>query len=228
MNGTPRGTQPTSADPPKGTRLAPEERRRRILSAAAKVFRDHDYESVSLDQLSAAAGVTRGLLHHYFGSKRELFLAVVQRQVTIPADLAVVPPDAGPDLAGTVHAAVEMWLQITEASGGLWSAAGASFQNDDLDRVLTTARDDLVERMIDQLPFPPELDRSLLRSALRCYAATARTATDEWLVNRTLSRSQTAALLETTLLTLVSAVVPAMTHAGGATPQTPPRANDGP
>jgi hypothetical protein len=74
--------------------------------------------------------------------------------------------------------------------------------------------------MIDELPFPPDLDRHLLRSGLRSYSALARVATDEWLVERALDRGQVASLLEAALLALVDRVVPAMESA--------PRARSGP
>ncbi len=61
------------------TRLSPDARRQQILDAAGRLYRERRYDDVSIEELAAAAGVARGLLHHYFGSKRELFLAVMTR-----------------------------------------------------------------------------------------------------------------------------------------------------
>lgn len=207
--------EPSTED--RRVRLAPAERRQQILAAAATRFRREGFAAVSLEQVAADAGVTRGLLHHYFGTKRELFLAVVRREVRVPSSVPIVPTGTSGDLDAVLAVCVDWWLDLVEVAGGLWpGAAGSSgFADSDVDDVLTAARDDLVERMLDEVPFP-DADRSLLRSALRCFAALARVATDEWFLSGTLSRKQVRALLLTSLSDLVGRTVPAMQEAGAA------------
>ena len=206
------------------TRLEPDLRRKQILGSAAALFRGGDYADVSLEDVAERAGVTRGLLHHYFGSKRALFLEVLRREVSIPSGMPIVPRDLSGDFPSVVTACVAMWMAMIEDSGGLLaglSSNGGSrgMAGIDVDAVLDEARDALVDRMIDEVPFPAHLDRGLLRSALRCYAAFARVASDEWLVHHTLDRDQTAALFELSLVSLVD-VVGAMGAMGamGASP----------
>ena len=197
------------------TRLDPDLRRAQILDAATEIFREQEYSAVSLDAVAAAAGVTRGLLHHYFGSKRGLYLEVVEGVVRIPAETQLIPDGTTGELADVLAVCVESWMRMIESAGGLWSsAAGAGgFAESDVDVVITRARDELVERMVAELPFPDALDVDLLRSALRAFAAWARVATDEWLVQRTLSRDRTAAMLLAALLAIVESVVPSMMEA---------------
>jgi AcrR family transcriptional regulator len=197
------------------TRLEPDLRRKEILAAATVLFREHGYAGVSLEDVAGRAGVTRGLLHHYFGSKRALFLEVLERQVHIPAGMPIVPRDVSGDFASVIKACVQMWMTMIEGSGGLLAGipgtgSTGGIAGTDVDAVLENAREDLVTRMLAEVPFPADLDRDLLRSALRCYAAFARVASDEWLVHHTLDREQTEVLFERTLLALVDAVVPAM------------------
>ena len=92
---------------------------------------------------------------------------------------------------------VDGWLSLIAAAGDLWSVSTGSFGfgDNDLDRLLVDARDDLVQRMIDELPFQAGLDRDLLAAALRSYAALARVAGQEWLRAGTINRAQAAALL---------------------------------
>ena len=170
---------------------------------------------MSLDSVATSAGVTRGLLHHYFGSKRGLYLAVVERAVRVPSTAPLIPEGTSGELSDVLAACVEGWMRMIEAAGGLWSggAGGGGFSVGDVDAILVDARDELVERMIDEVPFPDHLDRDLLRSALRAFAAFTRVATDEWLVRRSLTRQEASAMLHAALLSVVDRIVPAMERA---------------
>lgn len=197
------------------TRLDPDLRREQILDAADTLFRSEEYSAVSLDSVATSAGVTRGLLHHYFGSKRGLYLAVVERAVRVPSTAPLIPEETSGELSDVLAACVEGWMRMIEAAGGLWSggAGGGGFSVGDVDAILVDARDELVERMIDEVPFPDHLDRDLLRSALRAFAAFTRVATDEWLVRRSLTRQEASAMLHAALLSVVDRIVPAMERA---------------
>ena len=62
-------------------RLPPEQRRRQLVAAAVEVFAERPEEDVRMEDLAAAAGVTRNLLFHYFDGKaalhREAVLAAI-------------------------------------------------------------------------------------------------------------------------------------------------------
>lgn len=196
---------------PTRTRLEPEARRDQILVAAEALFRESEYSSVPLAAVAERAGVTRGLVHHYFGSKRDLYLAVIERSVGIPAEVRLIPPGATGTLEEIIGACVRSWMQLIRTAGGLWSGLADTGGGDpELDAIVVRARDDLVERMIDELPFPPEADPDLLRPALRSFAAFARAASTEWLVRRTMNTATTEVLLRSTLLSLVEDVLPEM------------------
>ena len=55
------------------------ENRVRLIAAARQAFAEHGYAAASMDDLTAAAGLTRGALYHSFGNKRGLFAAVVEQ-----------------------------------------------------------------------------------------------------------------------------------------------------
>lgn len=50
-----------------------------LLDAAAEIFGRRGYAAASLDEIAAAAGFTRGAITFNFGSKEDLFLAVIER-----------------------------------------------------------------------------------------------------------------------------------------------------
>lgn len=58
-------------------RLAKE---RRILDSALKVFADQGYSGTSMDAIAALAGVSKPTLYQYFGSKEQLFAAIMLEQ----------------------------------------------------------------------------------------------------------------------------------------------------
>ncbi len=58
-------------------RLSPAERRSKIFSASVGLFAARGYDGVSMDEIAAAAGVTKPVLYDHFQSKQALFRAVL-------------------------------------------------------------------------------------------------------------------------------------------------------
>lgn len=54
-----------------------EANRTRLIAAARVAFAAHGFAGASMDELTAAAGLTRGALYHGFGDKKGLLAAVV-------------------------------------------------------------------------------------------------------------------------------------------------------
>lgn len=64
--------------PPEPTPRIPREQvRRRLLAAAARVFADRGYANSRLEDVARAAGFTKGAVYSNFGSKQDLFAAVL-------------------------------------------------------------------------------------------------------------------------------------------------------
>lgn len=60
------------------------ERRNQLIDTALDVFAEKGMESATVKDLAEAAGVAQGLIYHYFRSKEELLLAVVERHSFLP------------------------------------------------------------------------------------------------------------------------------------------------
>ena len=63
------------------TRLTPEQRRTQLLDLGAHLFATRSVEEISIDVLAEEAGVSRGLLYHYFGNKSDFREAVIRHAV---------------------------------------------------------------------------------------------------------------------------------------------------
>jgi|AGTN01.3.fsa_nt_gi Transcriptional regulator len=60
----------------------PEDKRHKILQASLAEFAEHGYSGASTNRIVQAAGISKGLLFHYFGSKKELFLYVLDHTIS--------------------------------------------------------------------------------------------------------------------------------------------------
>jgi len=86
---------------PTRTRLPRAEREQQLLDIAHARFAAHGYGAVTMDDVAAAAGVTKPLLYAYFGNKERLYLACMERAgdamlATVIAEVAAAqgPADA--------------------------------------------------------------------------------------------------------------------------------------
>jgi AcrR family transcriptional regulator len=203
-----------TAPAPRWQRLDHDERRRQILACARRLFSERSYDAVSTTDIAAEAGVARGLLHHYFGTKRDLYLQVVRELMRMPSN--PVPLQApGRGLDHVIEESVDRWLTMLQRNRGTWLAANATRGlgggDPELDAILEDAREEAADRLIEALQTyeartaPPEL-----RAAIRAYSGFAEAASIEWLARERLTREQTHRLLTNTFLNLVNEVLPAI------------------
>ncbi len=101
----------TSGRPPsRDERRA--ETRRRLLAAARQVFAAKGFHGASVEEVAAAAGYTKGAVYSNFGSKEDLFLAIIDERIAdqtakveaIGADADADPSELEQGLAEHVRA----------------------------------------------------------------------------------------------------------------------------
>ena len=93
-------------------RMTPEDRRRQLVGIGLRKFVEQPVQDLSLDEVAAEAGVSRGLLFHYFPSKTDYHRAVVEaawRRVG-----RTVTPDADAVGPAAVRQVVERFLRQVE------------------------------------------------------------------------------------------------------------------
>ena len=184
--------------PRRYQRLDPAERRDQILDAANALFAERGYDEVTIEDVAKAAGVARGLVHHYFGGRREVYLALVERLAAGREDQ--LRPAVGRSARARVADTVSRWLDWTEANRTIYLgtiAPGEDIADPDVRRVVG----DLVRRAVAQvtaLHADIAQDSPRLRYALECWTGLNRAATRRWLRGEA-TREATHELLASTL-----------------------------
>jgi AcrR family transcriptional regulator len=100
-------------------RLPLAERRELITEAAGRLFGERGYDGTRLDDIAAAAGVTKPVLYRHFDSKRDLYLALLSRHRDDLPTFVGVMPDGG-TLGERLRAVLEDWLEYVETHSYAW------------------------------------------------------------------------------------------------------------
>lgn len=163
---------------------------------------------MSTTLIAREAGIARGLLNHYFGDKRGLYLEVVRRAVLLPTLTDHVDPPDG-TLEERVEASVRWWLNSVEPQRTTYltvtDAAGVG-EDPEVAAIIEEADDLAARRVLEVVGLDP--DDAMSRAAVRAYGGLAKAAVREWTRGGALSREQTHRLLSKMLLAIVREVLP--------------------
>jgi AcrR family transcriptional regulator len=195
-------------------RLDHDEREAQILACARRLFTQGSYGSVSMAAVAREAGVTRGLLNHYFGGKRDLYLAVL-RETFRGGEPPVPEYVVGATPEDRVAESVERWLDMVWAARDTWrSTLGAEGlgRDPEVEDIIERVRERSVDKVIEVLGLGNQ-ETPELRAIVRGYGGLAEATTREWLLRERLSREQVQVLLTESLLRLVGDVLPRIERA---------------
>ncbi len=205
---------PTGASQ-RRTYLDAEERRAQILRVAAQLFSERHYDAVSTAEVASAAGVARGLVNHYFRTKRDLYVAVVRSMLEVPDDLFPAPGDADQsERLAVLSDAVDRWLRTVKANRGTWLAcigAQGFGRDSELEAVLEDARRQIIDQLIALAWGPPAEAPPEVRALMRGYEGFAQAITADWLRTNRLPRRDVHELLVQGLVALVDEALPKLT-----------------
>jgi AcrR family transcriptional regulator len=97
-------------------RLAAADRRVMIEDAAARIFARDGYAAARLDDIAAAAGVTKPVIYRHFPSKKALHMALLVRlrDGLAAAAVAAFMSDEDRSLGERTHAMLDAWFAYVE------------------------------------------------------------------------------------------------------------------
>lgn len=130
-------------------RMSPESRREQLLELGTQLLATLSLEELSIEALAERAGISRGLLYHYFGSKQEFHLAVVRRAVE---DLyAITAPRDIDDPREQMVASLGAYLDyvVENYAGYVSLVRAAKGGNEELRAIYDEARRALTDRIFE-------------------------------------------------------------------------------
>jgi AcrR family transcriptional regulator len=162
-------------------RLRPEDRREQLLSTGTELVGASSFDAVSMEDVAAAAGVSRALVFHYFPSRAAFRVAVAERAARDLLE-AARPDPALPPLE-QLRAGVRIYLDYVRARPGAYLSLvrGAGAGEEDMRAVSDRARHDLADLVLEGVGLSERERPPLLHLAVRGWLASVEEMVVLWL-----------------------------------------------
>jgi AcrR family transcriptional regulator len=180
---------------PAFSRLEVDARRAQLLEVATERFGQRPYDQVSVEDIADAAGVSRGLLYHYFPGKRSLYIAVIRAGIARLIDGATPPDDLPPgeQLRYSLDAYISHVLDQKHAYQMALHASSFS-DDDEVYALIDSARTALVDRVLASLD-PRDRRRAGVELALHGWVGYVESICLRWLAHRDVPRETLVELM---------------------------------
>jgi AcrR family transcriptional regulator len=184
----------------KRARLTLDARRDQLLRLGIEIFSRRPFDDVSIDDIAAAAGISKGLLYHYFPSKREFYVGVVRFSAEEMATVTEVDPALAP--LARLRDGLDRYLAYVEThAAGYSTVLRAGIGCDpEVAAIVEESRDALVERVMTALPGKDGASAAAQRTAVRGWIGFAEAASLDWLEHRAMDAAALRDLLVAVLL----------------------------
>lgn len=190
-------------------RLDNDQRRAQLLALARAAFSDRAYDDVSIDDLAREAKISKGLLYHYFPTKRDLYVAGLSE---IADELvAAVTATGGDAPIERARAGLDAYLDhITRHQRAFVSLMRGGIGSDpEVAAVVDGVRAKMFETFLQDQPFAPLVQGDpTFETAVRGWIGFVEAATIDWCANPRLTREQLRELLVQVLFGVLQVVSP--------------------
>ena len=146
-------TTPTTAEAYPRGRTPRAVREAQMVAAAERLFSEHGYHGVSMDEIAAASGISKPMLYEYFGSKEKLFLACVERARGRLFEEIARAVRGTEDSEQALRAGVEAFLAFADQERTTWSVLfgeGGSFN--EAATAIRSEQAGLIAQLLRELP----------------------------------------------------------------------------
>ncbi|MGK4003024.1 TetR/AcrR family transcriptional regulator [Sorangium sp. So ce1036] len=190
------------AKPPR-QRLDLDARRAQLLALGLDLFSQRAYDDVSIDEVAQAAGISKGLLYHYFPTKREFYVAVLREAARELVERSLAIDDV--PVSDRLRTGLDAYLAYVERQGISYAAVfrGGIGSNAEVLAIIEETRSRFLEKLLADVPVaerPPAL-----RMALRGWIGFVEATSLDWIERHELDRASLRDLLADLLPEVVEA-----------------------
>ncbi|HEX8107419.1 MAG TPA: helix-turn-helix domain-containing protein [Kofleriaceae bacterium] len=227
-----------AARPRRRIRLDNDQRRAQLLELAKRAFSDRSYDEVSIDDLARGAGISKGLLYHYFPTKRHLYVAglreiaddLVDAVLRVATDLPLADPTGGSAprpvgdavaaptlrlaLIDRVRASVDAYLEHIARHSRAFVALmrGGIGSDPEVAAVVDSVRTRLFDKLLSGSALASLVTSDArLETAMRGWIGFVEAASIDWCANPRLSQGELRDLMTAVLLEVIRVAAPPVT-----------------
>ncbi|MGN6606619.1 MAG: TetR/AcrR family transcriptional regulator [Jatrophihabitans sp.] len=189
----------------KRVRLSPEARRAQLIELGVEMLATRTLDELSVEEIAAQAGISRGLLFHYFASKQDFHLAVARAAAA--EMLARTEPDRSLPLLDALQHALTNFVDYVEENPDSYKSLvrGAASGDADMRAIFDETRATLAQRVVDivgELGFELTPRATL---AVHGWVAFAEECVIRWIEHRAVDRDELLTMLTKALPSVVLA-----------------------
>jgi AcrR family transcriptional regulator len=188
-----RANAPKPVVPERRVRLDIDKRRAQLLELGIELFSKHAYEDISIDEVAEIAGISKGLLYHYFNGKRAFYVETL-RAASRRLQLLTIPDPALPP-AAQLRAGIDAHLRYIQEHGAVYNAVyrGGVSIAPEVSELLEEHREVIMRYILRTIgTLKP---RPVLRTAIRAWMAMVEGASLDWIANPAVTRDELRELL---------------------------------
>ena len=191
-------------------RMSPQERRRQLLDLGEELATEQPLESVTIEAVAERAGVSRALIFHYFESKQDFHLALVQEWAQ-KMQARTMPPEDVDDPLLMLTASLSAYIDYVIGNSDQFIAVlrGSLSADPAMRDVAESTRAEMTRRILHHAPALDIEVTPAVEQAVRGWTVFVEDVMIRWITDRQLTREQ--------LLALLVGSLPALAHAAAAT-----------
>lgn len=192
----------TRIEAPPRRRMGVEERRSQLIELGVEAFSLRPYDAVSIDDVAATAGISKGLLYHYFPTKRDFYVATigeVSRHLLDATDIA-----DGDDPVLRLRRGLDAYFQFVERHGAAYASLlrGGIGVDPEAAAVVENTRTIIAKRLLASI----ELGEvsPLVRTTIRGWIGFVEATSLDWVDHHDVSQSDLVVLWQRTLVIMIA------------------------
>ena len=163
------------------TRMSRDQRRAQLIELGMQAVIDSSFDEVSVEQVADAAGISRGLLFHYFPTRRDFLTAIARAGAQQLLEVTAPDPQLDPLAQLRVGMAAYVDYIVDRRDAYVALVRGAAGGDPHMLEVVRETRQAIVDRMLTGMGMDPAAATPRLRIALHGWLGFVEEAAIAWM-----------------------------------------------